>query len=154
MNHGKSVRGGTCGFQGACGAGISAGMFVSIISESTFLTEEPFGLSHQMTAKSLGEIGQIGGPRCCKRDSYLSILSAIDFTAENFSVRMDKTEIICRHSAQNNQCIGKRCPYAKVNHQIFINQLIIITNITTVNNTASEHIENNLCALFFVKEDK
>lgn len=73
------------------------------ISESTPLTEEPFGLSHRMTAKSLGEIGQIGGPRCCKRDSYLSILSAIDFTAENFNVRMEKPEIICRHSAQNNQ---------------------------------------------------
>lgn len=116
MNRGKSVPGGACGFWGACGAGVSTGMFVSIISESTPLTEEPFGLSHRMTAKSLGEIGQIGGPRCCKRDSYLSILSAIDFTAENFNVRMEKPEIICRHSAQNNQCIGKRCPFAKANH--------------------------------------
>lgn len=116
MNRGKSVPGGACGFWGACGAGISTGMFVSIISESTPLTEESFGLSHRMTAKSLGEIGQIGGPRCCKRDSYLSILSAIDFTAENFNVRMEKPEIICRHSAQNNQCIGKRCPFAKANH--------------------------------------
>lgn len=116
MNRGKSVPGGACGFWGACGAGISAGMFVSIISESTPLTEEPFGLSHRMTAKSLYKIGQIGGPRCCKRDSYLSILSAIDFTAENFNVRMEKPEIICRHSAQNNQCIGQRCPFAKVNH--------------------------------------
>ena len=107
MNRGRSVPGGACGFWGACGAGISTGMFISIISESTPLTEEPFGLSHRMTAKSLGEIGQIGGPRCCKRDSYLSILSAIDFTAENFNVRMEKPEIICRHSAQNNQCIGR-----------------------------------------------
>lgn len=115
MNRGKSVPGGACGFWGACGAGISTGMFVSIISESTPLTEEPFGLSHRMTAKSLDKIGQIGGPRCCKRDSYLSILSAIDFTAENFNVRMEKSEIICKHSAQNNQCIGKRCPFAKAN---------------------------------------
>ena len=115
MNRGKSVPGGACGFWGACGAGISTGMFVSIISESTPLTEEPFGLSHRMTAKSLDKIGQIGGPRCCKRDSYLSILSAIDFTADNFNVRMEKSEIICKHSAQNNQCIGKRCPFAKAN---------------------------------------
>ena len=104
------------GFWGACGAGISTGMFVSIISESTPLTEEPFGLSHRMTAMSLGEIGQIGGPQCCKRDSYLSILSAINFAAESFNVRMEKPEIICRHFAQNNQCIGKRCPFAKANH--------------------------------------
>ena len=23
---------------------------------------------------------------------------------------------ICRYSSQNNQCIGKRCPFSKVNH--------------------------------------
>lgn len=113
MNRGKSVPGGACGFWGACGAGISSGMFVSIISKSTPLTQESFGLSHQMTAKSLSKIGQIGGPRCCKRDSYLSILSAIDFVADNFNVKMERSEIICSHSAQNKQCIGKRCPFAK-----------------------------------------
>ena len=35
MNRGKSVPGGACGFWGACGAGISSGMFISIISKST-----------------------------------------------------------------------------------------------------------------------
>ena len=53
MRRGKSVPGGACGFWGACGAGISAGMFVSIVSKSTPLTVEPFGLSNQMTAKAL-----------------------------------------------------------------------------------------------------
>ena len=112
MNRGKSVPGGACGFWGACGAGISSGMFVSIISKSTPLAREPFALSHQMTAKSLGEIGKIGGPRCCKRDSFLSILSAIDFAKENFDVEMERPEIICEFSKFNNQCIGKRCPFS------------------------------------------
>ena len=113
MNRGKSVPGGACGFWGACGAGISAGMFVSIISKSTPLTVEPFGLSNSMTAAALGQIGAVGGPRCCKRDSYLSILAAIDFTAAHFNIQMEKPEIVCRHAAQNNQCIG--CPFAAVN---------------------------------------
>lgn len=112
MNRGKSVPGGACGFWGACGAGISSGMFVSIISGSTPLTNEPFSLSHKMTAKSLNEIADIGGPRCCKRDSYLSILSAIDFVEENFGIKMEKRKVICGHSAKNNQCIGNRCPFA------------------------------------------
>ena len=116
MNRGKSVPGGACGFWGACGAGISSGMFISIISNSTPLTQESFALSHKMTAKSLSAIGEIGGLRCCKRDSYLSILAAIDFVKENFGVEMEKPEIICSHSGQNNQCIGKRCPFSKVNH--------------------------------------
>ena len=116
LNRGKSVPGGACGFWGACGAGISSGMFVSIISGSTPLAHEPFALSHRMTARSLGAIGEIGGPRCCKRDSYLSILSAIDFVKENFGVDMEKQIINCTHSAQNNQCIGKRCPFALSAH--------------------------------------
>ena len=114
MNRGKSVPGGACGFWGACGAGISTGMFVSIISKSTPLTVEPFGLSNLMTAKALEQIGTVGGPRCCKRDSYLSILTAVDFVKEHFSVEMKRPNVVCGHSAQNNQCIGKRCPFANL----------------------------------------
>lgn len=116
MNRGKKVPGGTCGFWGACGAGISAGMFVSIISKSTPLTTEPFGLSNRMTAKALEQIGTIGGPRCCKRDSFLSIRAAADFAKEHFGVEMETSEVVCRYSAQNNQCIGRRCPFSAANH--------------------------------------
>ncbi len=112
-NRGQSVPGGACGFWGACGAGISSGMFVSIISGSTPLTEGPFGLANRMTSKSLEAIGSIGGPRCCKRDSFLSILAAVDFVKEHFGIEMDKPEIICDYSAMNNQCLGKRCPFSK-----------------------------------------
>ena len=116
LNRGKSVPGGACGFWGACGAGISSGMFISIISKSTPLTNEPFALSHKMTAKSLDVIGEIGGPRCCKRDSFLAILSAIDFVKDHFGIEMEKPEVICRYSSRNNQCIGKRCPFSRANH--------------------------------------
>ncbi len=116
ISRGKSVPGGACGFWGACGAGISSGMFVSIITGSTPLTEESFALSHQMTAASLGRIGEVGGPRCCKRDSYLSILAAIDFVREHFGIEMERAEVVCHYSVQNNQCIGKRCPFSRVNH--------------------------------------
>lgn len=115
MNRGKSVPGGACGFWGACGAGISSGMFVSIISKSTPLAKEPFALSHQMTAAALGRIGEIGGPRCCKRDSFLSILAAVDFVDEHFGIKMERPEIVCNYSQGNNQCIGKRCPFSKAN---------------------------------------
>ena len=116
MNRGKSVPGGACGFWGACGAGISSGMFLSILSKSTPPTAEPFALSHKMTARSLAAIGAVGGPRCCKRDSFLSVLSAVDFVRERFGIEMERPEVICTYSAQNNQCIGKRCPFSKANH--------------------------------------
>ncbi len=111
MKRGKQVPGGACGFWGACGAGLSSGMFISIISHSTPLTIEPFALSHKMTSLSLSKIAEVGGPRCCKRDSYLSIEAAIEFVAENFGVYMDKAVVTCRHFSKNNQCIHRRCPF-------------------------------------------
>lgn len=114
MSRGGEVPGGACGFWGACGAALSSGMFVSIISKSTPLTVEPFALSHQMTARSLLRIGNVGGPRCCKRDSYLSILAAIDFVEEHFGIKMESSSVVCNHFKKNNQCIGVRCPFRRV----------------------------------------
>ena len=111
MTRGKQVPGGVCGFWGACGAGISTGIFMAIISKSTPLTEEPFGLSNRMTAAALARIGEIGGPRCCKRDSFIAIEEAAAFTREHLGVEMETGKIVCRHCAKNNQCIGLRCPY-------------------------------------------
>ena len=111
MNRGKAVPGGVCGFWGACGAGISTGMFISIISGATPLKNEPWGLANKMTSKALDAIGSIGGPRCCKRDSYIAIISAIDYVAENFNIQMEKPVIKCIHSDKNNQCIKERCPF-------------------------------------------
>lgn len=70
-------------------------------------------MSNKMTAKALGAIGEVGGPRCCKRDSYLSILQAVDFVRENLGIFMEKPKICCSYSRQNNQCIGKRCPFCE-----------------------------------------
>lgn len=110
-SRGKAVPGGACGFWGACGAGVSAGQFVSVVTGATPLTVESWGLSNQMTAKALESIGKVGGPRCCKRDSYLAILAAVDFAAEHLGVHMEKSMPTCTRSRQNNQCIGKRCPF-------------------------------------------
>ncbi len=111
QSRGKKVPGGACGFWGACGAGVSAGMFVSIITGATPLANEAWGLSNKMTSAALGAIGEIGGPRCCKRDSYLAITQAVKFVQENFGIEMELNEIKCTHSAQNNQCIKERCPF-------------------------------------------
>ena len=111
QSRGKKVPGGSCGFWGACGAGISTGMFVSIITGSTPLANEAWGDSNQMTAQALEAIAKIGGPRCCKRDSYLAIIKAVEFVKERFGIEMELGKIKCAHSAQNNQCIGARCPF-------------------------------------------
>ena len=111
-SRGKAVPGGACGFWGACGAGISAGQFLAIATKSTPLAVEPWGLSNQMTARALDSIGKVGGPRCCKRDSFLAVLAAVDFVREHLEVEMERTIPLCSYSAQNSQCIGGRCPFS------------------------------------------
>lgn len=117
-NRGSQVPGGACGFWGACGAAISTGIYISIVTGSTPLKNKEFGLSNQMTSRSLGAIGEVGGARCCKRDSYLSIQQAVDFTRDKLNVEMEFGRIVCEFSAMNNQCIGKRCPFSKANNTI------------------------------------
>ena len=107
----KKVPGGSCGYWGACGAGISSGMFISIITDSTPLAVEEFKMSNHMTSRALEKIGNHGGPRCCKRDSFLSILTAIDFVKENFNIVMEKDNVVCNYSSSNKQCIMEKCPF-------------------------------------------
>ena len=116
QNRGRKIPGGVCGFWGACGAGISSGMFISIVTKSTPLSNRGWGLSNQMTSYSLQKIGELAGPRCCKRNSYLAVLAAIKFVKENLDIEMQSSEIICERSSMNNQCIKKRCPFSKLNH--------------------------------------
>ncbi len=111
QRRGKQVPGGACGFWGACGAGVSTGMYVSIATKSTPLATEAWGLSNQMTARALDAIGKNGGPRCCKRDSYLAILEAVRFTEEKLGVKMTAESPRCSRSHLNNQCIQKKCPF-------------------------------------------
>ena len=111
QRRGKQVPGGACGFWGACGAGISTGMFISIALKSTPLAKEAWGLSNRMTAKALEAIGKNGGPRCCKRDSYLAITEAVKFTREHLGVNMELGDVCCSRSHLNNQCLREACAF-------------------------------------------
>jgi protein-tyrosine-phosphatase len=111
QKRGKQVPGGACGFWGACGAGISTGMYLSIALKANPLAKESRGLSNQMTARALDAIGKNGGPRCCKRDSYLAIIEAVKFTKEKLNIEMDLNQPICSRSHLNNQCLQEECKF-------------------------------------------
>lgn len=64
-------------------------------------------------SKALGKIADIGGPRCCKRNAFLSILTAIDFVKEQYGIELVNQEVKCTFSNKNKQCIGIRCPFYK-----------------------------------------
>lgn len=115
---GLKVPGGACGFWGSCGAGISSGMFIAIVTGSTPLKNEEWGLSNRMTSESLKNIGGLGGPRCCKRNTFTAIKTAVAFCSEHLGADMElPKEIVCPFSLRNRQCIAMRCPYFTGNHE-------------------------------------
>ena len=117
MSRGRQVPGGACGYMGACGAAISTGIFMSVVTRNTPLSTETWQLCNLMTARALEQVALNGGPRCCKRDSYLSILTAVDFVKEHLGVEMEKPEVKCSRSQINNQCIGKKCPFSPIHNE-------------------------------------
>ena len=111
---GSKYPGGSCGFWGCCGAAVSAGMFYSIVTKTTPLSGKSCGDGNLMTSNALQKIGVIGGPRCCKRNSFTAVVAAVEFVREHLGVEMELPEkIICVHSARNKQCLGPKCPYHK-----------------------------------------
>ncbi|MBQ9980103.1 MAG: SAM-dependent methyltransferase [Oscillospiraceae bacterium] len=110
-SRGSQVPGGVCGFWGACGAGIGAGIFMSVITGANPLSEKEWGLSNLTTAGALERIGKIGGPRCCKRNCYTAALSAADMVREHLGVEMTCKTPVCSRFSENNQCLGAKCPY-------------------------------------------
>ena len=109
---GEQVPGGACGYMGACGASISTGIFMSVVTRNTPFSTDTWRLCNLCTARALEQVAENGGPRCCKRDSYLSVLTAIDFVKEHLGVEMEKPEVRCSRSQINEQCIGKKCPFS------------------------------------------
>ena len=109
---GNQVPPGACGYLGSCGAAVSCGAFYSIVSKSTPYSEEPWGLVNTLTGMCLIEIGKLGGPRCCKRDSFIALNTAIDFVSSALGIQMEKPDkLICDFSERNKECIKEKCPY-------------------------------------------
>ncbi|MGL5756545.1 MAG: DUF5714 domain-containing protein [Paraclostridium sp.] len=110
----ENVLGGFCGFYGACGAGIGCGIYISIIQQASPLSKESWGLCNLMTSKALENISSYGGPRCCKRDSFIAIESAIDFTKEHLNIDLDKiNNLKCEFNNLNEQCLNNKCKFYK-----------------------------------------
>ena len=103
---------GACGLWGCCGAAVSTGIFMSIVTKATPLTGNSWKLSNQMTSRALGALAELGGPRCCKRDSFTAVKEAVHFVKEKLGVEMELPEkIACDFSNENRQCLKKHCPY-------------------------------------------
>jgi hypothetical protein len=101
-----------CSTHGDCGAAVGTGIFISLVTGATPLSQEEWRLSNLMTAKSLETIALHGGPRCCKRNTFLAIQSAASFTKEHFGIVMPVTKPVrCTFSDTIRECVTRDCPF-------------------------------------------
>ena len=89
IRRGKRVPGGTCGFWGACGAAVGAGIFMSVVTGSSPYSESTWGMCNMATARCLEAMAVLGGPRCCKRTSLVAVHTAAQHAAEHLGIVMD-----------------------------------------------------------------
>lgn len=112
ITQGLKMPGTQCAYWGVCGAVTSIGAALSLIDKTGPLaTDGSWGRKMLVTSKAIQRIGEINGPRCCKRDAYISFEAAVDFVNSNFGVRLQSEKIKCSFSGKNQQCIGNKCPY-------------------------------------------
>ena len=106
------ILGGFCGFYGDCGAAVGTGIFVSLITDANPLSVAEWKLANLMTAKSLLTVAQHGGPRCCKRNTYLALMQAVKFLKEKLGVTLKVREgHECEFYDLNSECLRKSCPF-------------------------------------------
>jgi hypothetical protein len=113
-----SVVGGSCGFHGACGAAIGVGIFVSLVTEATPMSSEEWRLSNTATAEALTRIADGGGPRCCKRNTFLALESAVDFSSAHLGQVLPIGQVSCGFFRLNRECHGADCEYFKVGKKV------------------------------------
>lgn len=109
----EEVKGGFCGFQGACGAAIGAGIFMSIVVGATPLSDRQRQLANLMTAECLQTIAENGGARCCKREVFQALATAVAFVRRELGVALAASPPpACDFSTLNRECSHGRCPFS------------------------------------------
>lgn len=104
--------GAMCGFWGICGSVASIGAVFAIIDGTGPLSNDKNYSTHmEFTSGTLSKMSEIGGPRCCKRNAFISIREGVKYANNHYNLDLPIKEIECGFSNFNAQCIKNRCPF-------------------------------------------
>ncbi len=111
IDRGAQIPGGACGFWGACGAAIGAGIAVSSILAATPLTPSPRQTAQSFSAKILSQIAKYKGGRCCQRETWLALTETAKLSEEMLDISLTANDSLeCDQYLKNKECIRKACP--------------------------------------------
>lgn len=131
IKRGSQVPNAACAFWGCCGSAISAGIFASIVTACNPLSAKAWATSQEVTARCLNKIAEVGGARCCKRTSYISMIEAVDFINNLKGIKMECSDpVVCNFYEENPECSMGLCPFfhpekipEKMQEKVFLSKL-------------------------------
>lgn len=106
------VPGGACGNLGACGAGVGAGIFMSVFTDASPHSAETWKWCNEITGLCLQEIAKIPGPCCCKRTCFLALQAAVPYIEKTCKLCLPTEDsVACVYFAENEICKQQDCPF-------------------------------------------
>lgn len=103
---------------GICGAALGTGIFLSIMLDREAKHEDEWSLNNMLISDVLKKMAEHGGPRCCKRDTYFSLLSAVDYLNDRFAFNLPKSEAKCTFSLRNKTCGMEDCVFYNISNSL------------------------------------
>lgn len=104
--------GGTCGYWGACSSALGAGITTSILTSCTPLSNSPaYSQVHEASRDAIDRIATIGGPRCCKRNTFLAAEALSNFLETTMNIQLPTSTYQCSHMKRNKECLTLKCPF-------------------------------------------
>ena len=107
-----ALPGGSCGFWGACSAGLGVGIAYATLLGSSPLEGSPRAAAHRVVAEALARIGGCEAARCCRRDCLIALHTACELSETLLPHPLRTTYVIrCEQATENEDCMGESCPY-------------------------------------------
>ena len=101
-----------CGYWGMCGSVASIAAVLAIIDNTGPISaDEHYSQHMEFTSNVIKIMSEIGGPRCCKRNAFISLSEGMKYAKKYYGISIELSNIKCEFSSINKQCIQKRCPF-------------------------------------------
>lgn len=107
-----TMPGAMCGYWGMCGSVASIAAVLAIIDNTgPISSDEHYSQHMEFTSNVIKIMSEIGGPRCCKRNAFISLSEGMKDAKKYYGISIELSNIKCEFSSINKQCIQKRCPF-------------------------------------------
>ena len=111
LSRGAQVIGGSCAYNGVCGAAVGVGIAFSLILEANPVKAEQRQVVQRVVQQVLKELAAFNAARCCNRDCVVALQKAADLSRQLLPLPLRAQQWYpCDQQQLNAECLGAQCP--------------------------------------------